>query len=228
VIRGFEISSNTAGFHPARKEQDGCCGKSISDIDLLRNFFYQIEVLPDLLLQRARANATMKKKSLDTRLTPADRLPQDRAAAIQSLRLRTRKFAEREGRRPRLLIAAVQREAGTYPAEQMASLLAEIGFDVDLQPVLRPLDDLARMAVDNDVHALLIIGAGRAKRQILQDLVRTLENTGGRDVLLALDDAAVCDILMQSTPCPVVWFQNAGPDSAARLLDSLEQIQCAR
>ena len=111
-----------------------------------------------------------------------------------------------------------------HPAEQLASLLADSGFDVDLQPVLKPSDDLARMAVDNDVHALLILGVDSAKQQALQDLTRALEASGREDVLLALDDRGICDSLMQGTHHPVVWFQKASLDSVARMLDALERI----
>lgn len=164
---------------------------------------------------------------MHTSSIPADGPTENTEATLQALRLRTWRFLEREGRRPRVLVATLQREAGTHPAERLGSLLAGIGFDVDLQPVLKPLDDLARLAVDNDVHALLVLGVGCAKQQMLQDLTRSLEASGSANVVLALDDAASCDLLRQCTQHPVICFQNAGTGSVARLLDALERIQSA-
>ena len=151
------------------------------------------------------------------------RLTENTEASMQSLRLRTRRFFKREGRRPRVLVSGVQRQNGTYPAEQLVALLAEIGCAAVLHPVLKCSDNLARIAVDSDVHALVILGVDNAKQMILQDVTRTLEAYGGEDILLALDDSGICDILRQSSH-PVVWFQNASMDSVARLLDALERI----
>jgi methylmalonyl-CoA mutase cobalamin-binding domain/chain len=170
----------------------------------------------------------MEKSSNHTSSIPADGLTENAEATLQSLRLRTWRFLEREGRRPRVLVATLQRQDGTHPAEQLGSLLAGIGFDVDLQPVLKPSDDLGRMAVENDVHALLVLGVDRSKQQILQDLARSLEASRSEDILLELDDAGSCDFLMQCTHHPVICFQDAGMDSVARLLDALERIQGAR
>ena len=88
-----------------------------------------------------------------------DRLSENTEPTLQLLRLRTQRFFEQEGRRPRALVGALQRQEGTYPAEQLGSLLAEMGFDVDLQPLLKPADHLAAMALDNDVHAIVILGS---------------------------------------------------------------------
>jgi len=65
-----------------------------------------------------------------------DELPENTGATFQSLRLRTLRFFEQQGRRPRALVGRTAATGGTYPSEQLGALLAELGFDVDLQPLL--------------------------------------------------------------------------------------------
>jgi len=119
-----------------------------------------------------------------------DGLPETTEPTLQSLRLRTQRFFDQEGRRPRALVGALQRQEGTYPSEQLGSLLAEMGFDVDLQPLLKPADHLAAMALDNDVHAVVILGVGSVAEPLLRDLMQALASGGGEDILLALDHLA--------------------------------------
>jgi len=137
--------------------------------------------------------------------------------------MRTQRFFAQQGRRPRALVGALQRQEGTYPAEQLGALLAEVGFDVDLQPVLMPADHLAAMALDNDVHAVVILGVHSAAEPLLGDLVRALASGGGEDIVLALDHADVYDRLRQGGPLPLVWLSDAGVVSAARLLGAIER-----
>ena len=154
-----------------------------------------------------------------------DGLPETTEPTLQSLRLRTQRFFDQEGRRPRALVGALQRQEGTYPAEQLGSLLAEMGFDVDLQPLLKPADHLAAMALDNDVHAVVILGVGSVAEPLLRDLMQALASGGGEDILLALDHLGVYDRLRQDGSHPMAWLPGTGVVSAARLLDALEQIR---
>jgi methylmalonyl-CoA mutase cobalamin-binding domain/chain len=154
---------------------------------------------------------------------PSSRRPADSEPALPSLRLRTRRFFEREGRRPRALVGALQRPEGTYPAERLGALLAEAGFDVDLPPMPMPADHLAAMALDNDVHAVVIIGVRGADEPLMHDLVRVLASGGGADVVVALDHPAVCERLGQDGSHPLECLPDGGLLSAAHLLDALER-----
>ena len=154
-----------------------------------------------------------------------DERPENIGATLQSLRLRTLRFFEQEGRRPRALVGALQRQESTYPAEQLGALLAELGFDVDLQPVLKHLDHLAAMALDNDVHAVVILGVRGAAEPMLRDLAHSLDASGSEDVFLALDDSGIADSLRQNTSHPMVWFKNPGLEAVACLLDALERLR---
>lgn len=152
-------------------------------------------------------------------------LPDNAGAALQTLRLRTQRFLEQHGRRPRILVGALQRQESTYLAEQLGALLADLGFDVDLQPVLKHLNYLAAMALDNDVHAVVILGVHSAAEPLLRELIQALAAGGGEDILLALDHLGVYDRLRQGMSHPMAWLPGVDLVSAARFLDALEYIR---
>jgi methylmalonyl-CoA mutase cobalamin-binding domain/chain len=154
---------------------------------------------------------------------PPNRLPADAEPALPSLRLRTRRFFEQEGRRPRALVGALQRPEGAYPAEQLGALLAEAGFDVDLPPMPMPPDHLAAMALDNDVHAVVILTVRSADEPLLRELIQALSSGGAEDIVLALDHPAVCERLRRNGSHPLVCLPDGGLLSVARLLNALER-----
>jgi len=150
------------------------------------------------------------------------RLPADAEPTLPSLRQRTRRFFEQEGRRPRALVGALQRSEGAYPAERLGALLAEAGFDVDLPPMPMPPDHLAAMALDNDVHAVVLLTVRSADEARLRELIRALSSGGAEDIVLAVDHPAVCERLSRNGSHPLVCLPESGMRSAARLLDALE------
>jgi methylmalonyl-CoA mutase cobalamin-binding domain/chain len=154
---------------------------------------------------------------------PKGGLPENPEPSLHALRLRTQRFFELEGRRPRVLVGALQRQEGTYSAERLGALMAEMGFDVDLQPVLMPADHLAAIALDNDVHAVVVLGVSSAAEPQLRDLIRALASGGGGNIILALDHMDVCDSLRQGGDRPLVWLSDAGVASASRLLGTIER-----
>jgi methylmalonyl-CoA mutase cobalamin-binding domain/chain len=158
----------------------------------------------------------------DSPVSP-NRLPETTAPTLPSLRLRTRRFFEQEGRRPRALVGALQRPEGAYPAEQLGALLAEAGFDVDLPPMPMPPDHLAAMALDNDVHAVVLLTVRSADEPLLRELIQALSSGGAEDIVLALDHPVVCERLRRNGSHPLVCLPDGGLLSVARLLDALER-----
>ncbi len=64
------------------------------------------------------------------------------------------KFAEKEGRRPRILIAKMGQDGHDRGARVVATGYADLGFDVDLGPLFQKPEEVAKQAVENDVHIL--------------------------------------------------------------------------
>ncbi|HEY0253980.1 MAG TPA: methylmalonyl-CoA mutase, partial [Kofleriaceae bacterium] len=80
----------------------------------------------------------------------------EQADAIVKMRARTQQFLDREGRRPRILIAKMGQDGHDRGQKVIASAFADLGFDVDIGPLFQTPEETARAAVEADVH---VIGA---------------------------------------------------------------------
>src|SRR5262249_59316039 len=72
----------------------------------------------------------------------------------QRLKQEVDRFAAREGRRPRLLIAKVGQDGHDRGAKVVATAFADLGFDIDVGPLFQTPEEVARHAVENDCHPL--------------------------------------------------------------------------
>ena len=79
----------------------------------------------------------------------------DRAAAVE-------RFAEAEGRRPRILVAKMGQDGHDRGQKVIATAFADLGFDVDVGPLFQTPEEVARQAVEADVH---VVGVSLARRR---------------------------------------------------------------
>ncbi len=71
----------------------------------------------------------------------------------QALQL-TQKFEEEEGRRPRIMVAKMGQDGHDRGAKVVATAFADMGFDVDVAPLFQTPEEVAKQAVENDIHIL--------------------------------------------------------------------------
>jgi methylmalonyl-CoA mutase len=85
-------------------------------------------------------------------------------AMIDSLRKRTDDFMRRNGRRPRILLAKMGQDGHDRGIKVVATAFADFGFDVDISPMFQTPEEVAKMALENDVHVVGIstLAAGYA------------------------------------------------------------------
>jgi methylmalonyl-CoA mutase len=103
---------------------------------------------------------------------------------FQSLRKRCEQFLEREGRRPRILLTKMGQDGHDRGIKVVATAFADIGFDVDLSPMFQTPEEAARMAVENDVHAVGWSSLAAAHRALVPQLVEALKKEGGEEILV--------------------------------------------
>ncbi|MDR6129767.1 methylmalonyl-CoA mutase [Chryseobacterium sp. SORGH_AS1175] len=72
----------------------------------------------------------------------------------------TRKFEEEEGRRPRLMVAKMGQDGHDRGAKVVATAFADMGFDVDVAPLFQTPEEVAKQAVENDIHILGVSSLG--------------------------------------------------------------------
>jgi methylmalonyl-CoA mutase len=93
-------------------------------------------------------------------------------------------FAAREGRRPRMLVAKMGQDGHDRGAKIIATSFADVGFDVDLAPLFQTPAEVARQAVDNDVHVVGVSSLAAGHNTLLPQLIMELEQEGRPDILV--------------------------------------------
>src|SRR5690606_13184806 len=78
----------------------------------------------------------------------------EKDTSFEKARLLADKFAELEGRRPRIMIAKMGQDGHDRGAKVVSTGYADLGFDVDIGPLFQTPQEAAKQAVENDVHIL--------------------------------------------------------------------------
>ena len=103
-----------------------------------------------------------------------------------ALKRRVREFGEREGRRPRILVAKLGQDGHDRGARVVASALADLGFDVDIGPLFQTPEEVARQAVENDVHLVGISSQAAGHRELAPLMIEALRAEGADDVRVVI------------------------------------------
>jgi methylmalonyl-CoA mutase len=91
-------------------------------------------------------------------------------------------FANREGRRPRILVAKAGQDGHDRGAKVVATAFADIGFDVDVGPLFATPAEVARNAVENDVHVVGISTLAAGHKTLVPEVVLGLKQHGRDDI----------------------------------------------
>lgn len=93
-------------------------------------------------------------------------------------------FASREGRRPRILVAKMGQDGHDRGAKVIATSFADIGFDVDIGPLFQTPAEVAKMAVENDVHLVGVSSLAAGHKTLVPELIGELKKLGREDILV--------------------------------------------
>ncbi|MEB2311049.1 MAG: methylmalonyl-CoA mutase [Sorangiineae bacterium] len=100
------------------------------------------------------------------------------------MRAEVEAFAERHGRRPRMLVAKMGQDGHDRGAKVIATAFADLGFDVDVGPLFQTPAETARQAIDNDVHVVGVSTQAAGHTTLVPALVDELKQQGGGDILV--------------------------------------------
>jgi len=95
-------------------------------------------------------------------------------------------FAEEAGRRPRLMVAKMGQDGHDRGAKVIATSFADMGFDVDIGPLFQTPDEVARQAVENDVHILGVSSLAGGHKTLVPQLIEDLRDYGRDDILVVV------------------------------------------
>jgi methylmalonyl-CoA mutase len=94
------------------------------------------------------------------------------------------KFAELEGRRPRIMIAKMGQDGHDRGAKVVATGYADMGFDVDIGPLFQTPAEAARQAVENDVHILGVSSLAAGHKTLVPQVIEELKKLGREDIMV--------------------------------------------
>tara|TARA_B100000678_G_scaffold251559_1_gene227034 strand:- start:951 stop:3086 length:2136 start_codon:yes stop_codon:yes gene_type:complete len=95
-------------------------------------------------------------------------------------------FASHDGRRPRILVAKIGQDGHDRGAKIVATSYADIGFDVDIGPLFQIPEEVAKQAVENDVHVVGISTLAGGHKTLVPKLIEELKSYGREDILIIL------------------------------------------
>jgi methylmalonyl-CoA mutase len=93
-------------------------------------------------------------------------------------------FAEKEGRRPRMLVVKMGQDGHDRGAKVIATAFADIGFDVDVGPLFQTPEEAAQDAIDNDVHIVGISSQAAGHKTLAPKLIEALKAQGADDIIV--------------------------------------------
>jgi len=133
-------------------------------------------------------------------------------------------FVERHGRRPRMLVAKMGQDGHDRGAKVVATAFADVGFDVDLSPMFSTPEEVARQAIENDVHVVGASSLAAGHKTLVPQLIEALKAEGADDIIVIaggvipqqdyafLEEHGVALIFGPGTPIP---------DAARKVLDAI-------
>ena len=134
--------------------------------------------------------------------------------AFDAIRAEVDRFAEEEGRRPRMLVVKMGQDGHDRGAKVIATAFADLGFDVDVGPLFQTPEEAAQDALDNDVHVVGVSSQAAGHLTLAPRLVQALRAEGAEDILVvcggvipaqdhaSLKAAGVAAIFGPGTPIP--------------------------
>jgi len=105
---------------------------------------------------------------------------------FQKTRELAREFARQEGRHPRILVAKMGQDGHDRGAKVIATAFADLGFDVDIGPLFQTPEEVARHAVENDVHVLGISSLAGGHKTLVPQVIQELRRFGRGDILVVV------------------------------------------
>jgi methylmalonyl-CoA mutase len=158
------------------------------------------ENLLHLAVNAARARATLGEISLALeevwgRYTPSTQMVQGAYKAsfnsssddgyekeFNEILTKVNEFAQREGRRPRILVAKMGQDGHDRGAKVISSGFSDLGYDVDVGPLFSTPEEVARQAIDADVHVVGVSSQAAGHRTLVPSLIEALKAQGGSHI----------------------------------------------
>ena len=98
----------------------------------------------------------------------------------------TQKFEDQEGRRPRIMVVKMGQDGHDRGAKVVATAFADMGFDVDVAPLFQTPEEVAKQAVENDIHILGVSSLAAGHKTLVPQVVEELKKLGADDITIVV------------------------------------------
>lgn len=136
----------------------------------------------------------------------------------------TDEFAERYGRRPRILIAKMGQDGHDRGAKVVSTAYADMGFDVDIGPLFQTPEETARQAIENDVHVVGVSSLAAGHKTLVPQLIAELEKFGRPDIMVICGGVIPSqdyDFLFENGVAEVFGPGTIIPEAAKKIIQDL-------
>lgn len=93
-------------------------------------------------------------------------------------------FVEQFGRRPRMLVCKMGQDGHDRGAKVIATAFADVGFDIDLSPMFSTPEEVAKQAIENDVHVVGVSSQAAGHKTLVPQLIDELNKQGASDIIV--------------------------------------------
>ena len=148
----------------------------------------------------------------------------------ETIKADVEKFAEEEGRRPRVMIAKLGQDGHDRGAKVVATAMADLGFDIDVGPLFQTPEEAARQAIENDVHAVGCSSLAAGHKTLVPQLINALKAQGGDDIIVfagGVIPAQDYDTLFAAGAKAVFGPGTRIEDSAGKVLEEIRKARKA-
>ena len=138
----------------------------------------------------------------------------------------TNEFAEKEGRRPRIMIAKMGQDGHDRGAKVVATGYADIGFDVDMGPLFQTPAEAAKQAVENDVHIVCVSSLAAGHKTLVPQIIEELKRLDRPDILVVVGGvipAQDYDFLYKAGAVAIFGPGTVISNSAIKMIEILNQ-----
>jgi len=138
------------------------------------------------------------------------------------------KFAEEEGRRPRIMIAKLGQDGHDRGAKVVATAYADLGFDIDMGPLFQTPEEAARQAIENDVHAIGCSSLAAGHKTLVPQIIQSLKAQGADDIIVfagGVIPAQDYDALYAAGAKAIFGPGTRIEDSAKRVLEEIRKAR---
>ena len=137
-------------------------------------------------------------------------------------------FVEKYGRRPRMLVCKMGQDGHDRGAKVVATAFADVGFDIDLSPMFSTPEEVARQAIENDVHVVGASSLAAGHKTLIPELIDELKKQGADDIVViaggVIPKQDYDELFAAGVKC-VFGPGSAIPECAREVLDAVSEAQ---